>query len=77
MATSSILESVRLTSPKAASMFVDALEESASMPRKTPFEYKYHVEKFVRNSCIEFYKRKMSVTYLVNDEDDRLAGISL
>ena len=33
------------------------------------------VEKFVRNSSIEFYKRKMSVTYLVNDEDDRLAGI--
>lgn len=45
MATSSILESVRLTSPKAASMFVDALEESASMPRKSPSEYKYHVEK--------------------------------
>ena len=33
------------------------------------------MEKFVRNSAIEFYKRKMSVTYLVNDEDDRLAGI--
>ena len=33
------------------------------------------VEKFVRNSSVEFYKRKMSVTYLVNDEDDRLAGI--
>lgn len=32
------------------------------------------VEKFVRNSSIDFYKRKMSVTYLVNDEDDRLAG---
>ena len=45
MATSSILESVRLSSPKAASMFVDALEESASMPRKSPSEYKYHVEK--------------------------------
>ena len=45
MATSSILESARLTSPKAASMFVDALEESASMPRKSPSEYKYHVEK--------------------------------
>ena len=45
MATSSILESVRLTSPKAASMFVDALEESANMPRKSPSEYKYHVEK--------------------------------
>lgn len=45
MVTSSILESVRLTSPKAASMFVDALEESACMPRKSPSEYKYHVEK--------------------------------
>lgn len=44
MATSSILESVRLTSPKAASMFIDALEESASMPRKSPSEYKYYVE---------------------------------
>ena len=44
MAASSILESVRLTSPKAASMFIDALEESASMPRKSPSEYKYHVE---------------------------------
>ena len=33
------------------------------------------VEKFVRNSSIEFCKRKISVTYLVNDEDDRLAGI--
>lgn len=33
------------------------------------------VEKFVRNSSVEFYKRKMSVTYLVNDENDRLAGI--
>jgi len=33
------------------------------------------VEKFIRNSSIEFYKRKMSVTYLVNDENDRLAGI--
>ena len=34
MATSSILDSVRRTSQKAASMFIDALEESASMPRK-------------------------------------------
>lgn len=33
------------------------------------------VENFVKNSAIEFYKRKMSVTYVVNDEDDRLAGI--
>ena len=33
------------------------------------------VESFVKNSAIEFYKRKMSVTYVVNDEDDRLAGI--
>ena len=39
MATSSILESVRLSSSKVASMFVDALEESASMPRKPPSEY--------------------------------------
>ena len=45
IATSSILESVRPTSPKAASIFVDMLEESASMPRKTSSEYKYHVEK--------------------------------
>lgn len=45
IATSSILESVRPTSPKAASIFVDTLEESASMPRKTSSEYKYHVEK--------------------------------
>ena len=34
MATSSILESVRLTTPKTTSMFLDALEKSASMPRK-------------------------------------------
>ena len=27
------------------------------------------VGKFVRNSSVEFYKRKMSVTYLVTDED--------
>ena len=33
------------------------------------------VEDFVKNNAIEFYKRKMSVTYLVNNEDDRLAGI--
>lgn len=33
------------------------------------------VERFIRNNSIEFYKRKMSVTYLVNDEDDRLTGI--
>ena len=45
MATSSILESVRLTSPKAASIFLDALEKSASMPRKSPSEYKDHGEK--------------------------------
>ena len=45
MATSRILESVRLSTPQAASMFVDALEESASMPRKAPSEYKYHVER--------------------------------
>ena len=45
MATSSILESVRLSTPRAASMFVDALEEAANMPRKAPSEYKYHVEK--------------------------------
>jgi len=45
MATSSILESVGLVSSKAASIFVDALEESASMPRKSPSEYKCHVEK--------------------------------
>ena len=35
------------------------------------------VEKFVRDSSIEFYKRKMSVTYLVNDEEDRLARTML
>ena len=45
MATSSILESVRLSSPQAASIFVDALEESANMARKAPSEYKYHVER--------------------------------
>ena len=45
MATSSILESIRLTLPKAVSMFVDALEESASMPRKSPSEYKFYLEK--------------------------------
>ena len=45
MATSSILESVKLSSPEAAAMFIDALEESANMPRKAPSEYKYHVEK--------------------------------
>ena len=45
MATSSILESVRLSSSQAASLFVDALEESANMPRKASSEYKYHVEK--------------------------------
>ena len=45
MATSSILDSVRRTSQKAASMFIDTLEESANMPRKTPSEYKHHVEK--------------------------------
>ncbi|MBR1597528.1 MAG: hypothetical protein IJ661_01290 [Lachnospiraceae bacterium] len=45
MATSSILESVKLSSPEAVSMFIDALEESANMPRKAPSEYKYHVEK--------------------------------
>ena len=33
------------------------------------------VENFVRKNAIEFYKRKLSVTYVVNDEDDRLAGI--
>lgn len=33
------------------------------------------VEGFAKNHAIEFYKRKMSVTYLVNNEDDRLAGI--
>ncbi len=33
------------------------------------------VEKFVKSSSVEFCKRKMSVTYFVNDEDDRLAGI--
>ena len=45
MATSSILESVRLSSSQAASLFVDALEESANMPRRASAEYKYHVEK--------------------------------
>ena len=45
MATSSILESVQLSSPQAASLFVDALEESANMPRKASSEYKYHAEK--------------------------------
>ena len=33
------------------------------------------VERFVKNNAIEFYRRKMSVTYLVNNEDDSLAGI--
>ncbi len=33
------------------------------------------VESFVRGSAIDFYNRKMSVTYLVNNENDRLAGI--
>lgn len=33
------------------------------------------VERFIKNSSIEFYKRKMSVTYLVNNEDDKLAGV--
>lgn len=45
MATSSILESVRLSTPNAVSMFVDALEETANMPRKASSEYKYHVER--------------------------------
>ena len=45
MATSSILESVRLSTPNAVSMFIDALEETANMPRKASSEYKYHVEK--------------------------------
>ena len=45
MAASSILEKVRRTSPEAVPMFVDALEKSADMPRKSPSEYKYHVEK--------------------------------
>ena len=45
MATSSILESVTLSSPQAATLFVDALEESENMPRKASSEYKYHVEK--------------------------------
>lgn len=44
MATSSILESVKLSTPQAASMFVNALEESANLPRKAPSEYKYHVD---------------------------------
>ena len=33
------------------------------------------VENFVKNNAVEFYKRKMSVTYVVNDEEDRFAGI--
>ncbi len=33
------------------------------------------VEFFVKTNAIDFYKRKMSVTYLVNNGDDRLAGI--
>ena len=45
MAASSVLESVRLTSPKAASMLVDALEESASMLREPPSGYEHHVER--------------------------------
>ena len=45
MATSSILESVKLSTPKAASLFVDALEEAANMPAKASAGYKYHVEK--------------------------------
>lgn len=45
MATSSILENVRLSSPKAASVFIDALDESANMLRKSSSDYKYHVEK--------------------------------
>ena len=45
MATSSILENVRLTSLNAASMFIDALEEAANTPGKSPSEYKYHIER--------------------------------
>ena len=45
MATSSILESVRLSTPEAASMLVDALEESANIARKPSSEYKYHIER--------------------------------
>lgn len=33
------------------------------------------VENFIKSNAIEFYKRKMSVTYLVNNEEDKLAGI--
>ena len=33
------------------------------------------VENFVKNSAVEFYERKMSVTYVVNDEEERFAGI--
>ena len=45
MAISSILENVRLTSPEAADMFVDALEKSAEMSRKNSSEHRYHIEK--------------------------------
>ena len=31
------------------------------------------VENFIKSNAIEFYKRKMSVTYLVNNEEDKLA----
>ena len=33
------------------------------------------VEKFVKYSAVEFYKRKMSVTYLCFNEEDELSGI--
>ena len=33
------------------------------------------VEYFVRNNAVDFYKRKMSVTYIVNDDNNKLSGI--
>ena len=33
------------------------------------------VEQFVRNNAVDFYKRKMSVTYLAFNEEDELSGI--
>ena len=33
------------------------------------------VENFVRNNAVDFYKRKMSVTYIVNDDNNKLSGI--
>ena len=52
MATSSILESVRLTSSKAASIFVDALEEAASMSRKSPSDISIMLRRIPRSSGV-------------------------